>query len=146
MSTNRSMTDRITVLRHLLGAYTTTQTPSNGVDVKPLKTAEVVVDIGAITNIANSPAPSWAFALQHSDSVSSDFAAVESTDVVMPDGGTLGASGQFALVNAAAEDDTVYRVGYVGGKRYIRVVATAANTPGSTPIGVQVVGEPLQNF
>ena len=146
MSTNRSMTDRITVLRHLLGAYTTTQTPSTGVDVKTLKTAEVIVDIGTVTNIANSPQPSWAFALQHSDTSNASFTAVESTDVVLPDGGALGASGLFATVDAAAEDDAVYRIGYVGGKRYIRVVATAANTPGSTPIGVHIVGEPLQNF
>jgi len=146
MSTNRSMTDRITVLRHLLGAYTTTQTPSTGVDVKTLKTAEVIVDIGTVTNIANSPQPSWAFALQHSDASNASFTAVESADVVLPDGGTLGASGLFATVDAAAEDDAVYRIGYVGGKRYIRVVATAANTPGSTPIGVHIVGEPLQNF
>lgn len=143
MSTNRSMTDRIAVLYHLIGAFTTTQTPANGVDVKGLKTAEIIVEIGTITNIANSPTPSWAFALQHSDTVNSGFAAVESTDVVMPGGAALGASGVFATVDAAAEDDAVYRVGYVGGKRYVRVVATAAATPGSTPIAVLVVGEPL---
>lgn len=84
MSTNRSMTDRIAVLYHLIRAFTTTQTPANGVDVKGLKTAEIIVEIGTITNIANSPTPSWAFALQHSDTVNSGFAAVESTDVVMP--------------------------------------------------------------
>lgn len=140
---NRSMHDRVEVKRHINGAVSSTQTPSNGVDLQDLHTAEIVVDIGTVTNIANSPQPSWTFALQHSDTVNSDFEAVESTDVVLPDGDSLGASGVFATVDAAAEDDAIYRVGYVGAKRYVRVVATAANTPGSTPIAVVVVGEKM---
>ena len=47
------------------------------------------------------------------------------------------------LTVGAAKDDAVYRVGYVGIRRYLRVVATAANTPGNTPIAVLVVGEKL---
>lgn len=143
MSNNRSLTDRVTALPHYVGTYTTTQTPASGVDVKALKSAEILVYIGAITNIANSPTPSWTFALQHSDTSNANFAAVEAADVVMEGGATLGANGVFATVDAAAEDDAVYRVGYVGAKRYVRVVATAANTPGNTAIAVSVVGEPL---
>jgi len=138
---NRSMTDRVTTFRHINGTVATTQTPSTGVDLQDVASAEVLVDIGTVTNIANSPQPSWTFALQHSDTSNASFAAVDSTDVVLPDGAALGASGVFATVDAAAEDDAQYRVGYVGVKRYIRVVATAANTPGNTPITVVVVGE-----
>ena len=138
---NRSMTDRITVLRHLQGTYSSTQTPSTGVDVRDLHTAEVVVNVGAMTNAAASPSPSWSFALQHSDTSNADFEAVTAADVVLPDGAALGASGRIALVDSAAEDDAVYRAGYVGGKRYIRVVATAAQAPGNTPIDIVVVGE-----
>lgn len=140
---NRSMNDRIAVKRHYGGTYTSTQTPSSGVDVSDLVSAEILVDIGTITNIANSPVPSWTFALQHSDSESADFEAVASADVALNSGNNDGAvsSGVFATVDAAAEDDTVYRVGYIGTKRYVRVVATAADTPGATPISVLVVGE-----
>ena len=140
---NRSMTDRITVKRHINGTVSTTQTPTNGVDLQGLASAEIVVDIGAVTNIANSPQPSWTFALQHSDTVNSGFAAVEATDAVLPDGAALGANGVFATVDDAAEDDAIYRIGYIGNKRYVRVVATAANTPGNTPICVTVAGEEL---
>lgn len=138
---NRSLTDRVTAARHINAAATTTQTPSTGVDLQDLASAEVVVDIGTITNIASSPVPSWSFALQHSDAAGSGFAAVDAADAVLPDGVALGASGVFATVNTAALDDAIYRVGYVGSKRYIRVVATAADTPGATPICVTVVGE-----
>lgn len=140
---NRSITDRIKTRFHYAGAYTATQTPAAGVDISGLHTVCALVAIGAITNIANSPKPSWTFALQHSDTSNADFAAVASTDVVMKDAVALGANGVFATVNTAALDETVYRVGYVGAKKYLRVVATAANTPGSTPITVLFVGEPL---
>jgi hypothetical protein len=108
-----------------------------------LFSAEIVADVGAVPNIANSPQPGWTLALQHSDAAASGFAAVASTDVVLPDGDALGGSGVFATIDAAVEDDTIYRLGYVGNKRYVRVVATAANTPGATPVCVNVLGEKM---
>ncbi len=141
---HRSLNDRIVTKRHYGGTYTTTQTPTNGVDLQDLASAEIVVDIGAITNVANSPQPSWAFSLEHSDTIDSGFEAVAETDVARGSGNNEAlSSGVFATVDDAAEDDTVYRIGYVGGKRYVRVPSTAANTPGATPITVMVIGEPL---
>ena len=143
---NRSLNGRIVTRLQNVGSYTTTQTPSTGVDMKGLATAEIVVAIGAMTNTGGSPHQSWAFALQHSDTSNANFEAVVAADVVLDAGnnaGTLGAGGTFATVDAAAEDDAVYRVGYIGNKRYVRVVQTAANTPGATSIAVMVVGEPL---
>lgn len=137
---HRSMTDRVVVKRHINGTFLSTQTPASGVDLRGLKSAEVIVDIGAVTSIAGN---SWTFALQHSDAAGSGFAAVEADDVVIQqDGAALAANGVFATVDAAEEDDAIYRVGYVGTKRYVRVVATAGGTPGNTPIAVVVVGEP----
>lgn len=139
----RDLDSKIKVVKHILGTVTSTQTPANGVDLQGFDSAEVVVSIGAITNVGGSPAQSWTFALQESDSVSSGFTAVSDDAVVLigsgnNDGGVDG-SGVFATVDAADEDDAVYRVGYIGGKRYIRVVATAANTPGATAISVNMV-------
>lgn len=138
--TERSLSNRIVVKRHYGAAYTATETPSAGVDLQDLLTAEIIVDVGVVTNIANSPQPSWTFTLQHSDASGSGFAAVADTDVVQNSGSI--SSGVFATVDSADDDATIYRIGYVGSKRYVRVVATAANTPGSTPITVMVVGEP----
>lgn len=136
--TNRSMTSDLAVASHIGGTVATTQTPSNGVDLQGAFAAEVLAYIGTVTNIANSPQPSWTLTLQHSDTSNSGFAAVADSDVVLEDGGSI-ASGVFATVDDAAEDDAWFRIGYVGGKRYIRVVATAANTPGNTPVAVCVV-------
>lgn len=130
-------------------AFTATQTPANGVDLKGFDAAEFLISVGVVTNIANSPQPSWAFKLQESDSQASGFTdVVTAADVLVgsakspvtaPDSST----GVFLTVDAAAEDATLYRVGYVGAKRYVRVVATAANTPGSTPLSViAVLGKP----
>lgn len=141
--TLRSITASMQMLEHYCGTYTATQTPSSGVDLKGLRQAEVVVYVGAVTNIDASPDDaSWTFTLEHSDLESSGFAAVADDDVVLEDGGSI-SSGLFATVDAAAEDEAIYRVGYVGSKRFLRVVATAASTPGDSPIAVMVVGEKL---
>lgn len=140
--THRSMTARLDALEHLIGTFSTTQTPSSGVDVKGLRSAEVVVYVGTVTNINTSPGPGWTFTLQDSDSESASFGAVDDVDVVVEDGGSI-SSGVFATIDDDTDDDKIYRVGYVGDKRYIRVVATAVATPGNTPISVMVLGEKL---
>ena len=44
------------------------------------------------------------------------------------------------LVDADAEAEQVYHVGYIGAKRYVRVVATLAGNHGTgTPISATVV-------
>lgn len=118
---------------------TATETPSTGIDLKGFSSCTVVCSVGTITNVANSPQPSWTLALQHSDD-NSAFSAVASTDVNLTYGKNDGSitNGVFATIDAAAEDDAIFTIGYIGVKRYIRVVATAANTPGATPIAVTV--------
>jgi len=130
---------------HYAGIYTATETPGSGIDLKGCSSATVICLIGAITNIANSPVPSWTFTLQDSAD-DSTYAAVETADVLITYGKNDGAvaSGVFATIDAAADDAALYSIGYIGDKRYIRVVATAADTPGNTAIAVSVVCESLQ--
>ena len=118
---------------------------SGGVDLKGYSSATVICSIGEITNIANSPTPSWTFKLQESDN-DSTYSDVAESDMLLDYGNNDGSvtSGVFATVDAAAEDDANYSVGYIGTSRYVRVVATAADTPGATPIAVNVVKEALQ--
>lgn len=143
--TTRDLHSNIKVVQHVAAqAITTTNTPSNGVDLKGFESAEFLIAIGTVTNIANSPQPSWAFKLQDSDD-DSDFSDVTDSNVVLvgsaksPVAAPNSSTGVFLTVDAAAEDAQTYRVGYVGAKRYVRVVATAANTPGSTPYAVVAV-------
>jgi hypothetical protein len=137
---NRTMTDRLHVTP-LLSGVKTTEAKSAGVDASTYDTLEFICHVGVITNIGNSPVPSWSLRLQHSD-VDSDgaYVACEDADVRVPGGAALGANGQFALVNTASLDDATYRAGYRGGKKFARLVATPADTPGNTPIVAQAVG------
>ncbi|MDF1720524.1 MAG: hypothetical protein P1U65_07615 [Minwuia sp.] len=146
----QSLHQNIEFVQHISGAKTATETPTNGVDLRDFAGGvALAIHVGPVTNIANSPQPTWTFHLEESDTINSGFAAVTNSDhvdiegsrspVVAPDSST----GVFLTIDDAAEDDLTYRVGYLGSKRYVRVVATAANTPGSTNIVAFVVGQPL---
>lgn len=149
---NREFHSCIKAVQHLSNqAYTSTQTPTNGVDLQGFDSAEFEIHIGTLTNVGGSPTESWTFKLQESDSQSSGFSDVtDSSKVVVgsaqsplttPDS----SSGVFLTVDAADEDDAIYRIGYRGDKRYVRVVSTANNTPGSTPLGIVArLGHPGQ--
>lgn len=130
-------------------AITAANTPANGVDLKGFDSAEFLISLGTITNIAESPTPSWSFHLEESDSQASGFTAVtDANDVLVgsaksPATTPNTSTGVFLTVDAASEDGTTYRIGYRGSKRYARVVATPNETPGSTPYSVvAVLGHP----
>jgi hypothetical protein len=148
--TSRDLISNVKVVSHVTAqAITATNTPSNGVDLAGFESVMIAISIGAITNIANSPKPSWSFKIQVSDSVSSGFTDVtDSNALIISSSNALvtapnASTGVFLVVDAAAEDETVYTVGLLTTKRYARVVATAANTPGSTPYAVNfTLGDP----
>lgn len=90
-------------------AYTATETGS-GVDLQGFEGATVLIVVGAWTDGTH------AFEVQES-SDDSTYTAVSDDDLL----------GSEPTVDAADEDETVYRVGYVGTERYIRVVATLSS-------------------
>jgi hypothetical protein len=147
----RDLHSHIKAVLHVAAqAITATNTPSTGVDLAGFDSAEFLISLGTISNIAGSPTPSWTFKLQDSDTSNASFVDVTDASLVLvgsaktpvtaPDSST----GVFLTVDAASEDAAVYRVGYVGKKRYVRVVATAsAEAPGSTPYSViAILGNP----
>jgi hypothetical protein len=141
--TSRDLVSNIKPVQHVANAaITATNTPTNGVDTAGFESLVALISLGTITNIANSPAPSWSFKFQESDTVNSGFEDVTDVNRVLT-GSSLApvttvntSTGVFLTVDAAAEDAAVYAVGLITEKRYVRVVATAANTPGSTPYTV----------
>lgn len=144
----REMASGKKVLTHVAAqAITATNTPTNGVDTKGFDACTFLISVGTVANIANSPQPSWAFKVQESDTVNASF--VDITDskriavsgIQSPGGAPDSSTGVFLTIDAAAEDATAYHVGVISDKRYLRVVATAANTPGSTPYSVVAVLE-----
>jgi hypothetical protein len=76
----------------------------------------------------------WTAKLQESDTSGASFTDVAAADVVTNE---ATAANSFGLVNAAAEDDASYYLGYKGNKRYVRVVVTATGSHSSgTPIAI----------
>lgn len=98
---------------HLLDAkdITTNDTKSSILDLAGFEGALILVNFGAITtpdsNSYITPI------LQESDTTAdADFEAVDSGDIL----------GGFTKIDAATKDQTTQVVGYVGNKRYVRVL------------------------
>ncbi len=76
----------------------------------------------------------WSCKLTECDTSGGTYTDVADTDVI---GNT---SNVFGVVNAAADDDNIYCLGYRGSKRYVKVVVTATGTHSSgTIIGIYAV-------
>lgn len=139
----RDLHSTIKSVQHLeCKAYTATQTPSNGIDRLGFDSLEFLINVGVITNANESPNTGWSFKLQESDSQSSDFSDVVDSNSVLvgsaksPTTTPNASTGVFLEVDGPSEDQQTYRIGYRGIKRYVRVVSTAVNTPGSTPLAI----------
>ncbi len=54
--------------------------------------------------------------------------------------GASGLLGALTVIDAAAEDDVVQPIGYIGGERYVQAVVTATGThTNGTPIGILAI-------
>jgi len=72
--------------------------------------------------------------LEHSDDNATFTDVTSNTDVT---GGTVDSNGVFQTIDANGDCNAVYAIGYVGGKRYSRVVLNYSGTHGTgTVIGV----------
>lgn len=94
-----------------IAARTTTAT-GTAVDLLDCATATVLIPVGLRTD------GTFTFKLQESMD-NSTFTDVAAADL----------DGSFTVVNGATVDETVYKVGYTGVMRYIRVVCTVTASP-----------------
>jgi hypothetical protein len=104
----------------------------------------------SVTHIVNVGAPGITFStsnkidikLEDSDDNSSFSAVTANTSVT---GGTVDSNGIFQTIDANGDCNKVYAIGYVGGKRYSRVVLDFSGTHGTgTVVGVVgAKGHPL---
>lgn len=105
------------------------------VDLAGYKAAEIILAVG-VGGITFSTTNKVEFKLTHSDD-DSTYAAVAQADVL---GTTVGTGGIIKSLNAAHATASVYRVGYVGPKRYLKLLADFSGTHGvGTPIAAIVV-------
>jgi len=84
------------------------------------------------------------FKVEHGDTTSS-YENVDADDLLMDYGANDGAvsSGVFATI-AGDGSDQIATVGYIGGKRYIKITADEANGNVSHPVSVVLCKEALQ--
>lgn len=118
--------------------YTADNTPGE-VSIAGFRSALIILSVG-VGGITFTGANKIEFKLTHGDTPGGSFTAVEQRDV---SGVTVGAGGIIRALTAAHAAATVQRIGYVGGKRIIRLLAEFSGTHGvGTPISASAV---LQN-
>ena len=119
---------------------TTAAANGTGVDLQGYSSAPLVAFIGAEGDTLSSSVH-FEISLEHSDD-NSTFTDVAQADIV---DGTISSGGIFLKLDGTAggNPDTtgeIFRVGYVGGKRYIRgVIAKTGTHSNGTPIGILVI-------
>ena len=117
----------VLVTAHLNPVVATATKTSTAIDLQGYNAAAVVFSLGA-TGDTLSGSVYWTLKLQHSSDDSS-YSDVASADVM---GGTTS-----VVVDSNSEDETVYRFGYMGNKRYLKAVATPTGThTNGTPMAV----------
>lgn len=118
-------------------AINDTDTKSALLDTREHGGALILVPCGTFTG---ADADSYvSLILQESDTtVDGDFTAVATTD--MHRAITTATAGLFGLVNSTSVDNALFKVGYIGSKRYIRVLLDfTTGTGGVTAANVSVV-------
>tara|TARA_Y100000114_G_scaffold24479_1_gene20181 strand:+ start:661 stop:1074 length:414 start_codon:yes stop_codon:yes gene_type:complete len=111
-----------------------------GVDLQGYESATILVDVGAEGDTLSSSVH-FEVSLEESDD-NSTFTDVAQAGII---DGTISSGGIFLKLDGTTGGDPdstggIFRVGYVGGKRYIRVVLAKTGTHSNgTPLGAMVV-------
>ena len=121
-------------------AYSASNTPA-AVDVAEAKDATILLSIGA-GGISFTSANKVEFVLTHSTN-DTDYVNVETGDVV---GAGEITGGVICALKEAHASSEVKKFGYVGGRKYIKLLAKFSGTHGTaTPLSAVVVqGEPYK--
>ena len=116
-------------------------TNCTAIDSQGFSSVVHVVNVGA-PGITFSSSNKIDIELEHSDDNATFTDVTSNTDVT---GGTVDSSGVFQTIDANGDCNKVYAIGYVGGKRYSRVVINFSGTHGANTIFgvIGVKGHPL---
>ena len=132
----RDLHDTIAVVQTLDPATTTTTRVGAPVDRQGFESVEHTALLGATGDVL-SGSVFIELKLEHSEDAST-WTAVTTADQVL--GGPITASGIFATIDSTTQDQTAYRIGYVGNARYSRVTAALTGTHTSgTPIAALAI-------
>jgi len=140
----QDLTHNIVVSNSIINAVKTAGANGTTVDLKGFEEATAIVDVGAEGDTL-SGSVYFEVSLEHSDD-DSTFTDLVQADVI---NGTIAAGGIWLKLDGTTDGDPGttggdWQIGYVGGKRYLRLVLAKAGTHSNgTPIsGVIVKSRP----
>ena len=110
----------------------TADATTNLVDTTGYEGCEIIVTVGALTNVDGSNY--LEISLEECDTTTgTSFTTVAAGDLL----------GAFTKIDSASEDSVVQRVGYIGNKRYLRINLNETGTISAGIIGVYaILGQP----
>jgi hypothetical protein len=107
---------------------TTADTYSNLVDLQGAESVELLVHCGALTGVDGSNY--FEFKVYESDTTAAaDFTLVGTNDLL----------GAFTRVDSTTKDQVIQKVGYIGNKRYLRVLIDETGTITAGIVGVTAI-------
>ena len=136
----KDLSNNIVPVVSIINAVKTAAGNGTGVDLQGYESATVLVDVGAEGDTLSSSVH-FEVSLEESDD-DSTYTDVAQAGII---DGTIASGGIFLKLDGTTGGDPgtaggIFRVGYVGGKRYIRVVLAKTGTHSNgTPIGAMVV-------
>ena len=136
----KDLSNNISPAVSLPAAVRTAAANGTGVDLQGYESATVLVDVGAEGDTLSSSVH-FEISLEESDD-DSTYTDVAQASII---DGTIASGGIFLKLDGTTGGDPdttggIFRVGYVGNKRYIRVVIAKTGTHSTgTPIGAMVV-------
>ena len=128
----------------ILHAVVVSATGNSGdIDLAGFNSAEFLIDAGVDAGTGLGASHNLVFTLTHADDNGSGaagtYANVAAADVL----GVTPANGVVLTIDSTDEDNTLYRFGYVGGKRFVKLTWTETGSV-SMPMSITVVkGAPL---
>ena len=136
----RDLSNNINPAVSIINAVKTAAGNGTGVDLQGYESATILVDVGAEGDTLSSNVY-FEISLEHSDD-DSTYTDCAQADII---DGTISSGGIWLKLDGTTGGDPdssggIFRVGYVGGKRYVRVVLAKTGTHSNgTPIGAMVV-------
>lgn len=132
----RDSENNITVVQAIGPVVAAADVTSAAVDLQGFDAATIIVQTG-IGGITFTGTNKIEYVLTHSDD-DSTYTAVAQIDVT--DNVTVASNGIIRSLVAAHAAPTAVKVGYVGGKRYLKVMADFSGTHGTgTPLSVAII-------
>jgi hypothetical protein len=119
---NRDLYNNVDAVQSLAPAGRTATANGTGVDLSGYLSAMAEITLGTWTDGTHT------FEVQESDD-NSTYTAVADADL----------QGTEPVMDAADEDLTIHRIGYLGTKRYLRVIATVASATTGAVYGANIL-------